>query len=355
MKKNINFVSKFKTANIFSVTIFIISIMFIVFKGLNYGIDFKGGTLIELRTDNNINATSIRDSLKNMKLGDINVKKFGKEGDYLIKVEQKQINNINLIPEIKKKLANTLNSGIDFRRVENVGPKVSSELLESSIIAISLALAAMLFYIWVRFEWQFSLGSIIALFHDVIITLGIFSILSLEINLSIIAAVLTIVGYSMNDTVVIYDRIRENLLKFSKISFSDIANLSINETLTRTIITSVTTLLALFWFRWAALGTIITGLIVSYLQGYVHQSMILGIGSGDPKTTAIGIGMWLGIIMAYNVWFVIWPNQKKALGIVECSPEEKAKSAKTAMLFSRTNTLLSFPMLLSMVAAQNLY
>ena len=112
---------------------------------------------------------------------------------------------------------------------------------------------------------------------------------------------------------------------------------------------------ALFWFRWAALATIITGLIVSYLQGYVHQAMILGIGSGDPKNTAIGIGMWLGIIMAYNVWFVIWPNQKKALGIVDCSPEEKAKSAKKAMLFSRTNTLLSFPMLLSMVAAQNLY
>ena len=112
---------------------------------------------------------------------------------------------------------------------------------------------------------------------------------------------------------------------------------------------------ALFWFRWAALVTIVTGLIVAYLQGYVHQAMILGIGSDDPKSTAIGIGMWLGIIMAYNVWFVIWPNQKKALRIVECSPEEKAKSAKTAMLFSRTNTLLSFPMLLSMVAAQNLY
>ena len=112
---------------------------------------------------------------------------------------------------------------------------------------------------------------------------------------------------------------------------------------------------ALFWFRWAALVTILTGLIVAYLQGYVHQAMILGIGSGDPKSTAIGIGMWLGIIMAYNVWFIIWPNQKKALGIVDCSPEEKAKSAKTAMLFSRTNTLLSFPMLLSMVAAQNLY
>ena len=112
---------------------------------------------------------------------------------------------------------------------------------------------------------------------------------------------------------------------------------------------------ALFWFRWAALGTIVSGLIVAYLQGYVHQAMILGIGSGDPKSTAIGIGMWLGIIMAYNVWFVIWPNQKKALGIIECAPEEKAESAKTAMLFSIANTLLSFPMLLSMVAAQNLY
>ena len=112
---------------------------------------------------------------------------------------------------------------------------------------------------------------------------------------------------------------------------------------------------ALFWFRWAALVTIVSGLIVAYLQGYVHQAMILGIGASDPKSTSIGIGMWLGIIMAYNVWFVIWPNQKKALGIVECSTEEKAKSAKTAMLFSRTNTLLSFPMLLTMVAAQNLY
>ena len=245
MTRNINFVSKFRKANIFSLIIFILSIIFIFFKGLNYGIDFKGGTLIELRTDTSINASAIRDSLKSMNLGDINVKKFGKEGDYLIKVEQKNTNNSNLIPEIKKTLADNLNADVDFRRVENVGPKVSSELLESSIIAISLALAAMLFYIWIRFEWQFSIGSIIALFHDVIITLGIFSILSLEINLSIIAAVLTIVGYSMNDTVVIYDRIRENLLKYTKISISDISNLSINETLSRTIITSITTLLAL--------------------------------------------------------------------------------------------------------------
>ncbi len=245
MIKNINFVSKFKKANIVSITLFVISLIFIIFKGLNYGIDFKGGTLIELRTEASVQTSSIRDSLNSMDLGDVNVKNFGKDGDYLIKVEQKNIDNNNIIPKIKKILSSSLNSEVDFRRVENVGPKVSAELLKSSIIAISLALAAMLFYIWVRFEWQFSVGSIIALFHDVIITLGIFSFLSLEINLSIIAAVLTIVGYSMNDTVVIYDRIRENLFKYTKISISDVANLSINETLARTIITSVTTLLAL--------------------------------------------------------------------------------------------------------------
>ena len=241
---NYNFSSMFKKANIFSLSLFLISVVLISFKGLNYGIDFKGGTLIELRTSNT-EASSIRDILKNMNLGDVNVKKFGKEGDFLIKVEQ-QGNNNKLIPDIKKNLTDNLNSEINFRRVENVGPKVRSELLQSGLIAISLSLAAMLFYIWVRFEWQFSIGSIVALFHDVIITLGIFSLLSLEINLSIIAAVLTIVGYSMNDTVVIYDRIRENLGKYHKLNISDIANLSINETLARTIITSVTTLLALF-------------------------------------------------------------------------------------------------------------
>jgi len=241
---NINFSSKFRYANILSLVLFSLSIIFITFKGLNYGIDFKGGTLIELRS-NDIEASSIRDVLKNMSLGDINVKKFGQEGDYLIKVEQMGDNN-KLIPEIKKNLSDNLTSEVNFRRVENVGPKVSAELLQSGILAISLSLAAMLFYIWIRFEWQFSIGSIIALFHDVIITLGIFSILSLEINLSIIAAVLTIVGYSMNDTVVIYDRIRENLGKYHRLNISDIANLSINETLARTVITSVTTLLALF-------------------------------------------------------------------------------------------------------------
>lgn len=246
MQRNIDFSSKFRAANILSLIIFSISIIFIIFKGLNFGIDFKGGTLIELRTESrNINISEIRSTLSSMNLGDVNVKEFGKKGDFLIKVEQKEENNSELIPKIKKNLTQGLNAEISFRRVENVGPKVSSELLQSGIIAISLSLLAMLFYIWIRFEWQFSIGSIIALFHDIIITIGIFSVLSLEINLSIIAAVLTIVGYSMNDTVVIYDRIRENLNKHTRLNINEIANLSVNETLSRTIITSLTTLLAL--------------------------------------------------------------------------------------------------------------
>ena len=246
MNYKIDFTSKFKYANMISIIVFVISLIFIIFKGLNFGIDFKGGTLIEIRSeDQKINISDIRSSLKNLNLGDINVKQFGKKGDFLIKVEQKTENDNKLIPKIKNSLIENINSEISFRRVENVGPKVSSELLEAGIIAISLSLAAMLFYIWIRFEWQFSLGSIIALFHDVIITIGIFSILSLEINLSIIAAVLTIIGYSMNDTVVIYDRIRENLGKFNQRNFDETANVSVNETLSRTIITSLTTLLAL--------------------------------------------------------------------------------------------------------------
>jgi preprotein translocase SecF subunit len=244
MNNKFNFSSKFKIANSLSLLFFILSILFIFFKGLNYGIDFKGGTLIELRSDNT-DASTIRTLLNNMDLGDVNVKKFGQEGDYLIKVEQKEDDNNKIIPKIKKNLSDNLIAEVNFRRVENVGPKVSSELLQSGIIAISLSLAAMLFYIWIRFEWQFSIGSIIALFHDVVITLGIFSVLSLEINLSIIAAALTIVGYSMNDTVVIYDRIRENLNKYNRLNISEIADLSINDTLARTIITSATTLLAL--------------------------------------------------------------------------------------------------------------
>ena len=241
-----NFISKFKIANIFSFFLVLGSLGLIFFKGLNFGIDFKGGTLIELRVESeNIKISDVRSSFSNMNLGDLNVKEFGKKGDYLIKFEKKKFTDDNNIKTIKENVKNKLNADVNFRRIENVGPKVSAELLNSGLLAISLALGAMLFYIWVRFEWQFSLGSIAAIFHDVLITVGIFSLLSLEVNLSIVAAVLTIVGYSMNDTVVIYDRIRENLSKFSKSKIEEIANTSINETLSRTIITSATTLLAL--------------------------------------------------------------------------------------------------------------
>ena len=241
----INFNKFYKLFNIISFILMLSSILLLSIKGLNFGVDFKGGTLIELRTtDNNISVTTLRKSFNEMSLGDVNVKKFGKENDYLIKFEKKDIEP-NTIEKIKVDLKNLIGDTFDFRRVENVGPKVSSELLKSGMIAIIVSLAAMLFYIWIRFEWQFSLGAILALFHDVIITLGFFSLFSLEINLSIVAAVLTIVGYSMNDTVVIFDRVRENLRKFSDIKIYELTNISINETLSRTIITSVTTLLAL--------------------------------------------------------------------------------------------------------------
>ncbi len=248
MKKeyNYNFTKKFKMANLISIFFVLISLILIFFKGLNFGIDFKGGTLIELRVEsNNIKINDIRSAFSNMDLGDLNVKEFGKKGDYLIKFEKKEFNKAVNIKSIKESVVNKLGVDVNFRRIENVGPKVSAELLNSGLIAICLALGAMLFYIWIRFEWQFSLGSILAIFHDVLITIGIFSILSLEVNLSIVAAVLTIVGYSMNDTVVIYDRIRENLSKYSSSTIDDVSNTSINETLSRTIITSVTTLLAL--------------------------------------------------------------------------------------------------------------
>jgi len=241
----INFNKFYKIFNIISFILMLSSILLLSIKGLNFGVDFKGGTLIELRTtDNEINVTTLRKSFNKMNLGDVNVKKFGKDNDYLIKFEKKDIEP-NTIEKIKIDLTNLIGDTFNFRRVENVGPKVSSELLKSGMIAILASLAAMLFYIWIRFEWQFSLGAILALFHDIIITLGFFSLFSLEINLSIVAAVLIIVGYSMNDTVVIFDRVRENLRKFSDIKIYELTNISINETLSRTIITSVTTLLAL--------------------------------------------------------------------------------------------------------------
>ena len=266
--KTIYFNKFYKSFNILSGILIVVSLLFLIFKGLNFGVDFKGGTLIELRTDKSTaNITKIRDSFNQMNLGDVSVKNFGNETDFVVKFEKQNSNDPKFIEEIKIKLSNSIGS-VDFRRVENVGPKVSAELLRSGVIAIVLSLAAMLLYIWIRFEWQFSLGAILALFHDVIITLGIFSVFSLEINLSIVAAVLTIVGYSMNDTVVIFDRVRENLRKYSDVKIFELTNISINETLSRTIITSVTTLLALlsiFIFG----GEILKGFSLAMILGVI--------------------------------------------------------------------------------------
>ena len=245
MKENIQFNKYYKLFTLISSGLAIISILLLIFKGLNFGIDFKGGTLIELRAiDKQINISSLRSSFSKMNLGDVAIKNFGEDYDFLIKFEKKGPEK-DLIQNIKKDLNASIGSGYEIRRVENVGPKVSAELLKGGLIAIAVSLGAMLFYIWIRFEWQFSIGAILALFHDVLITMGIFSLIGLEVNLSIVAAILTIVGYSMNDTVVIFDRVRENLKKHIDLKIFDLTNLSINETLSRTIITSVTTLLAL--------------------------------------------------------------------------------------------------------------
>ena len=264
----IKFNKFYRHFGLFSVCLIILSLLFLVFKGLNYGVDFKGGTLIEVRLGSSDNSVSkVRDVFNNSNLPNLSVKNFGNNKDYIIKFQKQNLDDPNFINDLKNEVSNSL-PNINFRRVENVGPKVSSELLKSGILAISLSLAAMLFYIWIRFEWQFSVGAIIALFHDIIITLGIFSFLSLEINLSIVAAVLTIVGYSMNDTVVIFDRVRDNLKKYKDLNIFDLTNKSINETLSRTILTSVTTLLALFSIFFVG-GEILRGFSFAMILGVI--------------------------------------------------------------------------------------
>ena len=290
LTKLIQFSNFYKRFNIISLILIILSVLILIFKGLNFGVDFKGGTLIELRTNDSVKISVLRNAFVNMNLGDVNVKQFGKKNDYLVKIETTNSKE-DFIQELNEKLNLTIGSEINFRRVENVGPKVSAELLKDGLLAISLSLAAMLFYIWIRFEWQFSLGAITAIIHDVIITLGMFSLLSYEVNLSIVAAVLTIVGYSMNDTVVIFDRIRENLKKYSKISISEISNISTNETLSRTLITSVTTLLALtaiYIFGGAILKgfsfAMILGVIVGTYSSIFIATPILNYTNVSQKT-----------------------------------------------------------------------
>jgi len=266
-KKNLPFLKYYKAFYILSLVLIIISFFSLFTKGLNLGIDFKGGTVIEMQFNKEFSASKIRQSLLSQNLGDVKVKEFGNNKSFLAVLEKKS-GESNFIPSIKSNLEKNLNENINFRRVEMVGPKISSELTKSGIYAVLIALILMLFYIWLRFEWQFSLGSILALCHDVLLTLGAFSLIGFEFNLSIIAAVLTIVGYSMNDTVVIYDRIRENLKKDEQSDLKELINISVNETLPRTLKTSITTLLALIAIYFFG-GEILKGFSFALIWGVI--------------------------------------------------------------------------------------
>ena len=245
---NINFLGKSKLFFITSAVLFLISLVFLLVKGLNFGIDFKGGLLIEVSLKKNTEINLIRNSVNNNVVGDFSIQNLdNSQNNYLIKIETNN-NKKNDNQELIQKIKNTLNEeyeDVDYRRLEYVGPTVSKELIKAGALSIVIAIGAMLIYIWFRFELPFAIGAVVALVHDIVLTIGLFSITSLEFNLATVAAILLIIGYSMNDTVVVYDRIRENLKKFRKISIISLLNKSVNETLSRTINTTATTILAL--------------------------------------------------------------------------------------------------------------
>ena len=264
---SIPFVSFRKIAYVMSALLLVASMYFYAEKGLNFGIDFKGGFLIEAHTENTADLTSLRNITGNMGLGEVSLQTFGEDNQVLIRIEFQEDKSLNeVVSLVQSTLDTEYAEQVTFQRTEAVGPKVSGELIQSGVMSVLLAVGAVLFYIWIRFEWQFGLGAVIALMHDVLLTVGMFSLTGLEFNLSIIAAILTIVGYSLNDTVVVYDRIRENLRKFRKKELQDLINLSLNETLARTMMTSVTTLLALtalFYFG----GEVIHGFTAAMIWG----------------------------------------------------------------------------------------
>ncbi len=261
----IDFIRFRKTAAILSVVLSVLSLLVFAVNGLNYGIDFRGGILVEVRTPEPADIGALRSRLSGLGLGEIELQEFGNDTDVLIRVERQQGDEKAQLKAVET-VKEAMGPGVNYRRVEFVGPKVGAELIQAGIMAVLFALGAMLIYIWFRFEWQFGVGAVTALGHDVLLTIGIFSILGLEFNLSTVAAILTIAGYSINDTVVVYDRVRENLRKFKTMNLGDLLNLSINETLSRTILTSVTTLLALlalFFFG----GQVIKGFSFAMIWG----------------------------------------------------------------------------------------
>ena len=241
----IDFMRYRKMAARSSIAFTILSVVFFLFLGLNYGIDFRGGIMMEIRTSGPADIGELRGRLSSLGLGEVQLQAFGNETDVLIRIESQPGGEKGLQRAVGI-VKDALGTGLDYRRTETVGPKVGGELIEAGIVAVLLALSAMLLYIWFRFEWQFGVGAVVALTHDVVLTIGIFALLGLEFNLSTVAAILTIAGYSINDTVVVYDRVRENLRKYKTMDLDALLNLSINNTLSRTLLTSVTTLLALF-------------------------------------------------------------------------------------------------------------
>ena len=228
-----------------SVLVVLISFLSTWVIGLNFGIDFRGGVLLELRSKIGVaNISELRSSLDKFNLGEVTIQEFGKPSDALLRIQKQEGDGKSQDTKINK-VKEDLTLKYEIRRTEFVGPTVGEELKRNGFWAVVVALFGILLYIWFRFEWQFALSAILALFHDVITTIGLFVFTGLEFNLSTVAAVLTIAGYSVNDTVVVFDRVRENLRKYSEISVTDIYNVSTNETLSRTLITSITTLLAL--------------------------------------------------------------------------------------------------------------
>ena len=253
-----------------------ISIILFSILGLNYGIDFRGGTMFMVSSPEKIKVSDIRNTLSNSNLGDVSISQAtspletlsagtltSNDSIFIIKVEKTE--GINLETKVKALLKNSV-PNIIFLQTESVGSKVSSELVRNGILAVFFAVTSVLVYIWLRFEWQFALGAVVALIHDVILTIGVFSILRYEFNLSIIAALLTIIGYSLNDTVVVFDRVRENLRNFKSLPLLTVLNMSINNTFSRTIMTSVTTLLALFALYFLG-GDVIRGFTFAMIWG----------------------------------------------------------------------------------------
>ena len=257
-------------AFLFSLLLSVVSMLAVAFIGLNLGIDFRGGILLEVRT-NNVEVAEIRNELTNIDIGEISIQEFGSSVDFLIRVER-QIGEDDAqqiaVEKIKNALNNKFEDKIEYRRLEFVGPTISKDLIRKGVLAIIFAVVAMLIYIWFRFELPFAMGAVVALIHDVTLTLGVFSIVGLEFNLATVAAILLIIGYSMNDTVVVYDRVRENLRKFKKMDFEELIDKSVNETLTRTVNTTATTILALGTLYFIG-GEIISDFSFAMLWGIV--------------------------------------------------------------------------------------